>query len=445
MATTMNPCLGFRYLPHVLALTTVCFLLLNRKHVTKHVNDVIFTHGPKHPYPPVKPVFTKRPFVIWSNDYHIGPIRDLKDLLQPLGVKFIDKTLSGHCHLTSTCEHNLTIINKANAMGLDSEGLLIEEFYNYYRTDPEMMSVDAFVCFHPSAMCELFLPFNRSVFVIASTRYELGRFLPLRWMTWNENLIEIAGHPYNVVAGNNLYDAKYIQYFTGVKAQVLTSFCGYIDERYTGHKDGFILAPPHKEGFSKIFQNAYDAACNLANCNETIFNLRARYPHYEYSDLCAHKGIVYIPYQVSVMSMFEQYRMNIPLFFPSKILLGNWQQEYMIMNERTWDGVFKKIPSGSNLPPHPSQSSIPDPNSETNRTAINYWIQFADFYTFPHITYYDSATDLVRKLAVTDLQKTSAQMARYNLRFREKLLKQWTDILLAAARHSPNHPDNIYI
>ena len=42
-----------------------------------------------------------------------------------------------------------------------------------------MNMVDAIVCFHPAAMCELYLPFNRTLLIIASTRYELT---PVRWL-----------------------------------------------------------------------------------------------------------------------------------------------------------------------------------------------------------------------------------------------------------------------
>jgi len=271
-----------------------------------------------------------KPIVIWSNDYHISPINDLKHMLQPLGVQFIDKSLSGHCHITNTCQGkmSLRIINQQNAMHL-TDSSLVERFYDAYKNDAEMQSVDAFVCFHPTAMCELFMKFNRSIIVIASTRYELGRFGKDRWTRWNENLIRIAENPSNVVAGNNLYDVEYIRYFTGLSPQLLPSFCGYRTERYAPSRLGFILAPIRQAGFESTFMNMYGQSCLKVNCTEKLFPLRSRYPHYEYSDMTAHWGIVYVPYQVSVMSLFEQYRMNIPLFFPSVSLLTEWQLQYM--------------------------------------------------------------------------------------------------------------------
>ena len=39
-----------------------------------------------------------------------------------------------------------------------------------------------------------------------------------------------------------------------------------------------------------------------------------------------------IPYQVSTISYFEFYRMNIPLFFPGKSLLVSWFEDYNIIS-----------------------------------------------------------------------------------------------------------------
>ena len=60
------------------------------------------------------------------------------------------------------------------------------------------------------------MPFKKPIMVIASTRYELGRFNPARWKKWNKKLIEISEDSRNIVGANNLYDLEYISYFTGI-------------------------------------------------------------------------------------------------------------------------------------------------------------------------------------------------------------------------------------
>lgn len=388
-------------------------------------------------------LFKEKQLVLWSNDYHISPINDLKHLLSPFGVKFIDKSLSGHCHITNTCggRSTLKVIGVGNAMDLDHS--LIPKFYDAYKDDAEMKSVDAFVCFHPTSMCELFAPFNKSLIIIASTRYELGRFGKDRWTKWNENLIQYASLPWNVVGGNNMYDVEYIKYFTGIQGQLLSSFCDYNNLTYNPSRKGFLVAPIHNGGFNTIFFAEFSKACLAMNCTVEATALRQKYPHYKYSDLTAHMGMVYVPYQVSVMSLFEQYRMNIPMFFPSRDLLTKWQHQHMIMNERTWKGVFGGKPDKSDISAHSSQIAFPDPNNEQDEKAILHWIEFSDFYQFPHILYYDSIPDLVKKLQnveLAELLKVSNQMKEYNLKAKTELLEKWKDILLRVAEHSVNKP-----
>ena len=375
------------------------------------------------------------PLVIWANDFHIGPIRDLKHLLSPLGVKFIDKSLSRHCRLTSTCARNLRVINRKNGIRLKRK--LISQYYNAYIDDPEMQSVDAFVCFHPTSMCEIFMPFNKSIIVIASTRYELGRRGVNRWKNWNKNLITISKDPKNVVGGNNKYDAKYIEYFTGIKTKVLTSFCGYIPEGYNFSRPEFLLAPSRNRKFQRKFLNMFIRSKSRKKSKVELVPVRKLYPYYKYSDLTAHKGIVHVPYQVSVMSLFEQYRMNIPLFFPSLDLLTDWQFRYHVMKERTWSQVRGRIPDGSPIPG--VKEGVPDPNNEKDKDAIKYWIKYADFYTFPHIILYNSVDDLIFKMETTDLNIVSDKMKKYNVEFKKELLNKWKPILKNIYTNSANH------
>ena len=170
-----------------------------------------------------------RGYTFWSSDFHISPIADLKDLFAPMGMRIIDESLSGHCHLKKTCSRNLKVITKQNGITLGQcPNQLRRKFFEAYVNDPRMRGVDAFLCHHAAGLCEAFMPFNKSLVVVASTRYEIGRHDPRRWKAWNANLKAIAAHPRNVVAANNRYDAEYVKYFTGLShVPVLPNYCGW--------------------------------------------------------------------------------------------------------------------------------------------------------------------------------------------------------------------------
>lgn len=154
------------------------------------------------------------------------------------------------------------------------------------------------------------------------------------------------------------------------------------------------------------------------------------YEFYRYEDLVRHPAIIYLPYQVSIMSIFEQYSMNIPLFFPSLDLLSRWHLKFNIVHERTWETTLTgKGKNSSIIPGYYSNSSIPDPNNEFDYSAIRYWLKYADFYQWPHITYFNSIDDLVLKLIHTNLTDISERMSEYNRKKKFELLQHWKVIL----------------
>jgi hypothetical protein len=366
--------------------------------------------------------------------YYFSPIQDLKNILIPLGVKFFDKSLSYSCSRTGTCYSPLRILTRENGMNPSDE--ISSEFYEYYQNQIEMNLVDAFVCFHPAGMCELYMPFNRSIIVIASTRYELARFTPKQWTKLNENLKKISQDPKNVIAANNLYDAEYIRYFTGINATVLPSLCNYTNVDYHPQRKEFLLAPIHASNFDSLFQKLLKNSFEQHSTNNIqIVPIRQIYHDYKYEDLANHPAIIHVPYQVSIMSLFEQYRMNIPLVFPSLDLLTQWHDEYGLVNEKTWDQTLYGIsPDGSRI--DGVLTNVPDPNNDLNRTSIRYWLNFSDFYQWPHIIYFESTDDLIEKLSSTNFELVSKKMKKYNKQVSANLLRKWKEILNNVKRYS---------
>ena len=387
-------------------------------------------------------------YTFWSSDFHISPIADIKDILVPLGHKIIDKSLSGHCHLTHTCQKNLKVLTKGNGINLGKcPNSLRKEFYKTYKNDPEMKNVDAFLCNHAAGLCEVFMPFKKPMIIIASTRYEIGREDKNRWEEWNRNLKAIHSNPRNIIAANNLYDAEYIKYFTGIQdVIVLQSFCAYTNVHYKPSRKE-ILIGPGRGVKPKILQQLKEAG---SKNGLSLAPLRDLYPHFEYSDLIQHRVIVLIPYQVSIMSIFEYYRMEIPIFVPSPKLLAKWQLEYRLMNERTWSGVYGKFKSKSNIEKDSAIVDNPhlyikdlnkyDPNNENDPKAIEFWIQFSDFYVWPYIKTFDSIDELMTMLKShndEDLLDISKQMRIYNEETKADLLKKWNYII-----HERMFPNN---
>eukprot|EP01031_Cornospumella_fuschlensis_P047035 gene47035-57597_t len=282
------------------------------------------THPAEETLSKIEPASTNSnlPIVIWSSDFHISPVADIKHLLKDLNVRVIDKSLSSHCYLQNTCAADLKVLTQNNGISLaPCPNDLRRQFYEAYRQDPEFMAADAILCTHAISMCEIFMPFKKPLILIASTRYEIGRHDMVSWQRWNSNLELIASKAHNTIAANNAYDLEYMKYFTPLRnISLLPSHCGYVNAKYTPDASkGFLLAPsrgvnPHVERALKRAVAAHNAAVSaqpqLGNRNPIVIRgIREVYPlHHEYVDLAKHLGVVVLPYQVSFMSLFEFYR-----------------------------------------------------------------------------------------------------------------------------------------
>lgn len=336
--------------------------------------------------------------------------------------------------MTGACAKNLQILNKNNGMNPSEETR--QKFYNFYKEKKEMSLVDAFVCFHPASMCEIYMAFNRSIIVIASTRYELGRFQADQWKAWNDNLKKIASDPKNLVAANNMYDVEYIRYFTGLRVTLLPSLCKYTNLRFNPSRKEFLIAPIRALAFEPIFINTLRHTLRQHQKDENmIVRVRDIYKHYSYSDLTKHRAIIYVPYQVSTMSLFEQYRMAIPLFFPSLDLLTQWHLDYGVITERSWCNVLHRRKCNGSIIPG-VLSDTPDPNDDYSYIAVRHWLKYADFYRWPHIIYYDSLDDLIKKLTSTNFVEVSKNMKLYNKRVQKRLMVKWGNVLQRIKRYS---------
>lgn len=375
---------------------------------------------------------------LWSTDYHITPIADVKELMKNFNVTVIDKSLSGHCGLTQTCAKDLKVLSRDNAYNTGLRpGLLARRVFDAYKGDAEFGRVHAVICSHPLTPCELYLPLNRSLILISTTRYEHGHFPPDEWRLFNRLLQDIARDKRHVVGANSRYDVEYIKYFTGVSAEYVPSYCGHVAARYNASRNEVLLARSHVPGNpGTVWKFAYDAILSAVEKNHACASYSFAgiddlyHGHYEYKQLARHPAVVHFPYQVSVMSFFEHYQMAIPIFVPSLDFLIELHMQHNMVSERTWEFVRTgKRPSGSPLPKHPDYPVDFDPNNDIDAAALRYWLSFADFFTFPHIQYFSSFDDLVCKLARTDLKQVSLAMSRHSNRLKKHILSKWQDIL----------------
>jgi hypothetical protein len=290
-------------------------------------------------------------------------------------------------------------------------------------------------------MCELFMPFGKPLIVIASTRYEIGRYENARWLEWNQNLEKIARKPGNVVGANNLYDLEYIKYFTDLgsdEVKLMPSYCGYVNAVYNPTRAEVLIAPGRGTD-NQIVERVVSIG---GKAGHKIVPMRDLYPKYEYSDLASHKAFIILPYQVSFMLFFELYRMAIPMFVPGPKLLSRWHFKRNVLHERTWAGALgaRSYHSAIGRNPDSKSSKLLDPNDDASYDAIYEWVKLADFYQFPYVQQFESLDHLMELLSSVDLPSVSAQMMLYNTKQKADIVEVWQEIIDGIRDQSSKKP-----
>ena len=160
---------------------------------------------------------------------------------------------------------------------------------------------------------------------------------------------------------------------------VLENWCGYAavgaGARAGKHRLPLLVGPggrpPPKDLVSRV---------KRAVSRFDVKTIAEAYPkRFEYAQLARHPALVLIPYQVSVMSLFEYYRMCLPLFVPSKELLWSWHKKFKLLKERTWFGVHGRARRRSPLDRHANATRSGvfafDPNDDFSDDAALAWLE----------------------------------------------------------------------
>ena len=287
---------------------------------------------------------------VWSADFHAGPMACNEQLIAELGVRVHSEVDFSNCNLhPHMCKSRLKELSFAAWRGFSLDpcpAVLRRSFFDAYKQDEEFSRVDMFVCSHPVANCELYMPFDRAILVYATTRMEFGRFdenvpwrvpymrkppyhrADARWAEWVHNIRRIASRPGNVVAANNMFDVHAIRYHTGLDALYLPSWCGPSREnearlQYRPKWSLPVLLGPYRDNLGTpegiplmngtdekawahpIFAELKREMAALRGNNFTVRRMREMYVEYEWSDIVQHPAIIYIPYQVSTIAFFE--------------------------------------------------------------------------------------------------------------------------------------------
>lgn len=147
-----------------------------------------------------------------------------------------------------------------------------------------------------------------------------------------------------------------------------------------------------------------------------------------------HRAVVVLPYAVLTVAISELYAMGLPMFVPSLELIASLRRNGSVDYVYAYDRVISRPPglnshnteflpccagcplsfTNVSLPTQHPRSSHPFSPEDDSVEARRYWLQFADYYRWPHVTQFSSFADLATKLRASNLTKTHQRMMAYN-------------------------------
>lgn len=287
--------------------------------------------------------------------------------------------------------------------------------YEFYETYKEFLEqFDAFIVSPHSSLAFIFEKLNKPVIIVNAARYEFPFAVDsLKFKNLNQLLIKKhASGDFHFVA-NNKGDRYYLQHYTGIRSELIPSLCSYTNAKHEPKSQTFLVHKPVSNdiiwSLDKLFQN--DKITYL----ESFIDVKSTYEY---------KGIIHFPYQISVMSLFEQYYANVPLFFPSKKFLLKLKEQFpFILSAVSYS---------------PCSEVMNNPNNLSDRNILKKWIRSADFYdekNMPYIQYFSSFEELHWLLHVVNTEEISKNMKKHNIQRKVMIYEKWKKLLEKIAAH----------
>lgn len=389
----------------------------------------------------------------WTSDLHDGGRGDLPSLLMDLGHKFFNMGLKRERGPFPEVIARMTMPSRPLAPTIDrlwshSSGLResdVVEMFEYYKDDPVMYETDAFLCLFPASYCEIFMPFNRTIIFNAAHRLFLGRCSTASAQRLVDHLRMMLerrpGHPRHFVVASGRYDVEYIKYFmvrllssctvvSHIEAQgievslVSTSGFGYALNKtvYTQSRPEILIGPLQAES------SPYTDTLNQAAAGKfTFIAVKALYRPFRLQDIANHRAVVIMPKTCMSWGISDIYALGVPMFVPSIPFLMELKH---VEDLHIRDGFY----CGPNWQPPPpfrlanGSTTHPFSPEDLSVEAQSYWLQYADYYQWPHIATFSSWAELITLLETTDLVAVHHKMMAQNVIRLRELQSQLTDI-----------------
>jgi hypothetical protein len=350
---------------------------------------------------------------VFNLDLHVSVIADVREALAPHELGVVDWSLSGHTWVVGRERDAVAIVNERTAWRFGPE--LIRRFRQVYGRYLE--SFAGFVATHTPCFSLLYEGLPGPTLAVCSTRYEWPfTFERDRWEWLDARLRRGVEDGWLHLVANNRADAGYVENYLGIEPVYVPSGCAYVGPSYTGRRRAAVVSAKSEPVARAICARLETEAVPL----RTALGRR-----YRREDLYDHRAIVFIPYNVSVMALFEHYSACAPVYVPSREFLRRLMDEYP-------DAVLSQLSyAQESTEPAAPRPGFRDLNDVDDDDVVDWYLDRADFYDaqwMPRVRQFESWAHLDHLLATDDAAEISHDMAAERPARLERIAELWSGL-----------------
>jgi hypothetical protein len=354
---------------------------------------------------------------VFNLDLHVAVIADVRMQLERHGRSLVDWTLSGHSWVFGRQRDPVAIVNERTCHSFGPR--MTKRFRRAYGSYLE--GFRGFVATYPPCFALLYEHLGKPTLAVAATRYEwpFTHYAP-HWDWLDAHLRAGLDAGWLTLIANNRADADYLESYTGLRAAHIPSACSYTGLTYTGRKSAAVICTSDRLA-GVIARELRREAIPLRQ------GLGQRYSQAELYD---HRALVFIPYNVSIMALFEHYTACAPIYVPKRSFLKQLMNDYPadVLSSLSFCQV-------TGNPPAKRPEGL-DLNDTGDEQVVDWYLDRADFYDpvwMPRIRQFESWAHLDLLLATDDAHSISARMAEERPERLRQIDALWDDLPWLAA------------
>lgn len=348
-----------------------------------------------------------------SIDCHIATSADIRYIFNQLGHQVTEYSLSGHASVVGRPMANIPMLNHNNWCSTINNQLF-DKFYMQYKD--LFNKYDGFIIGYPPVFSWLYKYFDKPIIMQIPIRYELGvEHTASLWEQFNEYLRTGIDEGKIHISANSVYDKKYTEGFIQRPINYIPSLCQYTGMSYNPSHDLFLY-------YSS--QDMHDIGGRMAKKHQVLR------PGHSFQTVADFKGCIHYPYNISTMSIFEQYMANQPLFFPSQKYMMELWKENKVLSQISWRQQQPSLPANSLI----ANNHTLDPNNYKDELTVRDWLNYADFYEnempdrMKEIMWFDDEEEIF-SLSQQQLLDISEQMKISNKERIKIVYEKWSKVL----------------